>query len=210
MWVPALASALVHPAPKPGSCKPSHFAACVQVDVNAARRSDTMNNPHIRPARVEDAAVIAAGEHEVARAPGLLIARPGEIPESAFRKTIAALAAGSDGRYLVAERDGEVVGHLLLEPLALAARAHVCTLTVVVYPGCQGQGIGRALLAKALDWARSHPRIKKIELTVRADNARALDLYRTFGFVQEGLLRRRVQGSDGVCRVDIAMALFVD
>ena len=168
-----------------------------------------MKDPRIRLARTEDAAAIAAGEHEVARTPGLLNAQPGEIPEEVFRDTIAALAGGDNGLYLVAECDGEPVGHLLLAPLGLASRAHVCTLTVVVYPRQQGLGVGRALMQQAVDWARNNPRIEKIELTVRADNQRAIALYRALGFKDEGLLQGRVKGTDGVVRDDLAMALFV-
>lgn len=162
----------------------------------------------IRPADTGDAATIAATEHEVARTPGLLNARPGEIPESAFRDTIAALRDGKCGIYLVAECNGEVAGHLLLEPLPLAARAHVCTLTIVIHPRWQGRGLGRALLTRGIEWARGNPRIEKIELTVRADNQRAIALYRSLGFKDEGLLRGRVNGTDGMMRDDLAMALF--
>lgn len=164
----------------------------------------------IRSANPDDAAAVAAGEYEVARTPGLLNARPGEIPESAFVDTIRALQDGQHGVYLVAERDGEIVGHVLLAPLSLAARAHVCTLTIVVYPAWQGRGIGRALMQQAITWARQNTRLEKIELTVRADNARAIALYRTWGFEDEGRLRRRVKDEDGICRDDIAMALWVE
>lgn len=164
--------------------------------------------PRIRPARVEDASAIAAGEYAVARTPGLLNARPGEIPERAFRDKVAALADSRRGLYLVAESDSGIVGHLLLDPLPLAGHAHVCILTIVVYPGWQGRGVGRALLEQALAWVRAHPNVSRVELTVRADNARAIALYRALGFREEGRLRNRVTGSDGVCRDDLAMALL--
>ncbi len=165
--------------------------------------------PRIRPAEPSDAAAIAAIEQEVARTPGLLNARPGEIPVSAFRDTIDALRDGKCGIYLVAECERQVIGHLLLQPLPLAARAHVCTLTIVMHPQWQGRGLGRSLLAHGIDWARGNPCIEKIELTVRADNTRAIALYESLGFEREGLLKQRVRGDDGKCRDDIAMALFV-
>ncbi len=168
-----------------------------------------MQTLNIRQAEPDDAAAMAAGEHQAARTPGLLNAAPGEIPESAYRATIAALANGDHGLYAVAQVDDELAAHLLLEPLPLQSRAHVCTLTIVVYPDWQRQGIGKALLRHGIQWARQHPGIEKIELTVRADNAAAITLYRALGFEQEGLLRQRVKGTDGMCRDDIAMALFV-
>jgi ribosomal protein S18 acetylase RimI-like enzyme len=38
----------------------------------------------------------------------------------------------------------------------------------------------------ALDWAESSPILRKINLVVRHDNMRAIELYRRLGFVQEG------------------------
>ena len=42
----------------------------------------------IRTARVADAEVIARGEAETARMPGLLVGRPGEIPLDAYRASL--------------------------------------------------------------------------------------------------------------------------
>lgn len=163
----------------------------------------------IRQAQVRDAAAMASGEREAAQTPGLLNAAPGEIPESAFRDKVETLASGDRGLYAVAEIDDQLVGHILLDPLPLVSRAHVVTLTIVVYPRWQSQGVGKALLAHAIKWAQANPRIRKIELTVRADNTRAIAMYRTSGFEHEGLLRERVKGTDGIVRDDIAMAHFL-
>ena len=51
-----------------------------------------------------------------------------------------------------------------------------------------GRGVGAALLATLLEWARSTGVITKVNLEVRADNARAIALYQRMGFVKEGLL----------------------
>ena len=53
----------------------------------------------------------------------------------------------------------------------------------------QGQGVGSALMAALMDYADRWAAVLRIELTVFADNARAVALYQKFGFVQEGLLR---------------------
>jgi ribosomal protein S18 acetylase RimI-like enzyme len=163
----------------------------------------------IRRARPEDANSVANGEYAAARTPGLLNARPGEVPEQAFLDKITALANKANGLYVVAEDGADIVGHLLLDPLPLAANAHVCTLTVVVYPGWQGRGIGRQLLSHAIAWASAAATVDKIELRVRASNERAVHLYRSLGFEDEGRLRRRVKDDRGICHDDIAMGLFV-
>jgi ribosomal protein S18 acetylase RimI-like enzyme len=47
------------------------------------------------------------------------------------------------------------------------------------------QGIGRALLSQAVDWARAAG-VRKLELHVFPHNEPAIRLYEAFGFVREG------------------------
>jgi RimJ/RimL family protein N-acetyltransferase len=89
--------------------------------------------------------------------------------------------------------------------MRMAGNAHVFQLTIVVHPGFTGLGIGTALMQQMLDWARAHPALSKIELLVRAENLRAVALYRKFGFVEEGRLRRRVQTVGGRFLDDLVM-----
>jgi putative acetyltransferase len=58
-----------------------------------------------------------------------------------------------------------------------------------VHDAWQGRGAGRALLAAALDMADRWLGLTRVELTVYADNLRAIGLYERFGFVREGLHR---------------------
>ncbi len=162
----------------------------------------------IRKATSQDASSIAAGEHATAQTRGLLNAMPGEIPEAEFREKIESLQKAGRGLYAVAEIGQDIAGHVLLDPMPLAANAHVCDLTIVVYPPWQGQGLGKRLLAYAIAWARENPHVEKIELKVRATNTRALALYRSLGFEEEGRLRNRLKERNGYLD-DIAMALFV-
>jgi len=163
---------------------------------------------NIRNATTADASTIANGEHATATTPGLLNALPGEIPESDFVNKIAELSDKREGLYIVADDAEKISGHLLLDPMPLASNSHICSLTIVVYPGNQNQGVGRLLMQHALDWAIASSEIEKIELTVRASNKRALGLYRSMGFVEEGRIRNRVK-VDGKYHDDIAMSLFV-
>lgn len=160
----------------------------------------------IRNAMIEDAAGLVAAEQETAKTPGLLVSRPHELTRAAFEQKIVEL--GSSGRYVVAEKDGKVVGHALLDPMGLQAIAHVFRLTIVVHPGYLGEGIGAALMRDLLDWAEQSPRVGKIELLVRATNARAIRLYSKLGFVEEGRFKNRIRLPGGGYIDDIAMAWF--
>ncbi|WP_161604762.1 GNAT family N-acetyltransferase [Roseiconus nitratireducens] len=165
-----------------------------------------MNDVRIRRARVEDASCLAEAESETAAGQeGLLVARPGEIPVEAYQTKIKALS--ERGLYIVIELDGQPVGHLLLDPLPLAAAGHVVSLTIVVHPKHTGRGYGTALMQNALAWFREQSEIEKIELRVRSTNRRALAFYQSHGFVIEGVLRRRLKLSNAYAD-DICMALF--
>lgn len=164
---------------------------------------------HVRPAREDDAPLLAQAEYDTAaEQEGLLSAKPYEIPVDAFLARIRELR--EPGLYSVLEDEqGRVVGHLLLEPLALAATRHVAQLTIVIHPGHTGRGYGRLLMEHAIRWARSSDVLEKIELRVRSTNPRAIALYESLGFVREGELRNRIKLHQGYAD-DICMALFVD
>ncbi len=75
-------------------------------------------------------------------------------------------------------------------------------------PEWRGRGLGRRLIERALEAARAFP-LARVELAVRADNARAIALYRKVGFEVEGR-RQRAMLVDGVYYDDIIMALLFD
>jgi putative acetyltransferase len=89
---------------------------------------------------------------------------------------------------LCAELDGRVVGHAGLE-VAPPRRAHSASLGISVHDAFHGRGAGSALMAALVDCADRSLGLRRVELTVFVDNARAIALYRRFGFVEEGRSR---------------------
>lgn len=164
----------------------------------------------IRAARLEDARTLAQAERTIAATPGFLASQPVELTDERFAQKIAALGAADNGRYLVAETEGKIIGHGMLDPLPLAALRHVVHLTLVVHPGWQGRGVGRALLERLIEWAKATVAVEKIELHVRSSNQAAQALYRTVGFTEMGRWRRRVKVAPGHYLDDVAMELFVE
>jgi putative acetyltransferase len=95
--------------------------------------------------------------------------------------------AGSGHLPLVAEIGGEVVGTAGVHPVGPALRRrHAMSLGIGVVPEAQGRGVGRALMQAICDYADRWAQVLRLELTVFADNDRAIALYRRFGFVEEG------------------------
>jgi putative acetyltransferase len=163
----------------------------------------------IRSARPEDAALLAEAERAIARVPGRLASQPDEIDDDALRRMIVSLNDQGRGHFLVAERAGAIVGHAFLEPLPLAATAHVVRLAIAVHEGERRRGVGRALMNELLRWARSTSRVEKVELQVRSTNEPAIALYRSLGFVEEGRKTKRLKLAPNEYVDDIYMAMWV-
>jgi len=88
---------------------------------------------------------------------------------------------------------GAFVGHRLVGTAGLhrqgGRRRHVAVLGVGVADDLNGRGIGSALIAALLDAADKWLDLRRIELSVFADNERAIRLYERFGFAREGIMR---------------------
>jgi putative acetyltransferase len=166
----------------------------------------TVSEIALRTAIESDAAALCAAEREIARTPGRLVSAPDEFVEENFVRLLRQL--DGTGTYLVAERDGKIVGHACLPPAApLRALAHVRFLNMVVHEGYAGQGIGRRLLLGLLDAARRNG-VERIELRVRATNTAAINLYRKCGFNEECTSVRRIKLADGSYLDDMSMVWF--
>jgi ribosomal protein S18 acetylase RimI-like enzyme len=86
----------------------------------------------------------------------------------------------------VALAGDEVVGWCDIVPATREGFYHCGHLGMGVLPAWRGQGIGRRLLERTVAWARDSG-LERIELEVYASNAPAILLYRSSGFVTEGV-----------------------
>ncbi|WP_448651201.1 GNAT family N-acetyltransferase [Pseudomonas fluorescens] len=90
---------------------------------------------------------------------------------------------------LVAVHAGEVIGQIGLEQTLRVRRSHVGSFGMGVATAWQGKGVGSKLLTATLDVADNWMNLRRVELTVYADNEAAQNLYRKFGFEVEGRMR---------------------
>ena len=142
----------------------------------------------IRPVQPDDAAAIAAFMSDPQVFAGLL--QPPYATEAAWRERLAAPRGGSNDLSLVAVADGHAVASAgLYAGPTHVRRRHVSVLGISVAAGFQGHGLGHALMQALTDYADQWGQILRIELTVFADNLRAIALYERFGFEREGLHR---------------------
>lgn len=120
-----------------------------------------------------------------------LAAVPGERSPLEERISLAQLISGG-GLCIVAEVDGEVCAQLAVVRPYGSYQAHLGEVSVTVTAELRERGVGSALLATAVDWARAVG-IAKLWLAVFPDNERAIAIYRRAGFVEEGRQRDQVR-----------------
>jgi putative acetyltransferase len=88
---------------------------------------------------------------------------------------------------LVAVAGERVIGHLTATREEGSVTRHVATLGMAVATDWRGRGVGSALMAEVIRWARAVG-VEKLALSVYPGNQAALALYRKFGFREEGRL----------------------
>jgi len=108
------------------------------------------------------------------------------MPRSAFTKVLEALIASK--AFFVVEYNGRVQG--FYKAIRQEGRAsHVAYLgTFAVAPEAHGTGLAKAILEEAMARLQAEG-VTRVELTLEADNPRALQFYRKLGFVLEGTMR---------------------
>lgn len=108
-------------------------------------------------------------------------------PIEGLREFVARNIA-NDAPHFVALDAGQVVGWCDIVSPAIGPLEHRGTLGMGVLASHRGSGLGRRLLNTAIAKAESKG-VTRIELEVRADNARAIALYDALGFEQESIRR---------------------
>ena len=160
-----------------------------------------------RPVRLEDAGKLLAFKKQIYDESPFLSRSSEEYAvdikgEQASIETI--LATENALTYLAIEND-EIVGCLNIRPYGLSRQKHAASIGVSVKKDYWAQGIGRALMKKAISFFEASA-LHRLELTVVKDNVRAVDLYKSLGFKEEGLLKD-LQQVDGEYYDVVAMAM---
>jgi RimJ/RimL family protein N-acetyltransferase len=93
---------------------------------------------------------------------------------------------------LIAKIDHNIVGHLFLQRSKVERIKHVGELSLSVLKQYWGNSIGLRMIYDAIEWAKQKE-IAKLQLQVRCDNERAINLYKKIGFMEEGIIRRAIK-----------------
>jgi RimJ/RimL family protein N-acetyltransferase len=94
---------------------------------------------------------------------------------------------------LIAEIKSEIIGMLFFISNPKKKTSHTGEFGVSIHPHFQGCGIGRILIELLLSWAKENRQIEKVYLSVLHTNQKAIRLYKSLGFMEEGRLIKAVK-----------------
>lgn len=126
-----------------------------------------------------------------------------------FEKLIYEDSIAEKTIFLVAEVEGKIVGFARLEGSKLSRFRHKAEFGICISKEYWGRGIGKVLLENILIWADT-VEIEKISLTVVQPNTKATQLYKRYGFVEEGLLIKDRIHKDGNYYNTVIMGRLAD
>lgn len=143
----------------------------------------------LRCAKDEDAAQLSKLRVEIDGETENLDRESGEgfLSKEDFENIIYVDSIAERNIFLVAEVDGKIIGFARVEGNKLSRFRHKAEFGICILKEYWGYGIGTVLLENILMWADSAG-IKKVSLTVVETNVKAIELYRKYDFVEEGLL----------------------
>ena len=171
----------------------------MQTSTNPPRSPDD-RDPGRRAVRIAEGLTLRRPRPEDARAHAELMGHPGVQPsllqlpytsELLWQERFSKAPDTNTGELQLLAFDGErLVGSAGLHPVGpQVRRRHAMMLGIGVHPDAHGRGVGAALMDALMRQADDWLAVLRIELTVFADNARAIRLYERFGFEHEGRLR---------------------
>ena len=133
---------------------------------------------------------------------GVHIAAEAPIDRQAKRGVYASMINATDAAIFVADMSGRIVGMVGISGTGVAE------LGMYVATDLRRRGVGSALLEAAIAWAKEHGAYK-ISLDVWPHNEAARNLYRKYGFLEEGLLRKHYRRRNGELWDAVLMGLVL-
>lgn len=94
---------------------------------------------------------------------------------------------------IIANMEGQRIGYLILAGLT---NANSCIELIRINIGMKGNGYGRKSIKLLQEYLFNHLQVHRLWLDVKTNNHRALNLYHSTGFIEEGILRECIKTGD--------------
>ncbi|EAQ65298.1 acetyltransferase, putative [Marinomonas sp. MED121] len=148
----------------------------------------------IRNAKVADAKAILLLTKQLAKESRFMLHEPGEQDLSMQQQeAILADFTGSKSKvFLLLELDQKIVGFCVGIGSSARRNQHNLYCVMGIQTAFTGKGLGRELLNSLELWASQYG-FTRLELTVMAHNHKAIKLYLSHGFEQEGIKRQSLK-----------------
>lgn len=142
----------------------------------------------IQQARPEDAEELLALMRQMGGESDNLTFGPDGLPFTVEQEQdyLRAMAENPTSAFFVARLDGRIVGDASVRGMTAARMCHRGEIGISVCKDCWGRGVGSRLMEAVIDFAKNRAGLEILSLEVRADNTRALSLYRKYGFEEIG------------------------
>lgn len=132
-------------------------------------------------------------------------ARAGGFLSGSTREEHEAALASPENEYWIVEEDGTPVAELILRSVNSRQQNVELQRIIVTRPE---RGIGREIMRWALDRCFREHGAHRVWLDTFPENTRAQHVYRSLGFIEDGLLREAVRWTDGTRRSLIMFSIL--
>ncbi len=163
----------------------------------------------LRRAVKEDAAKMIEYMNTIETESSFLTFEPGELNLTVKKQEAVIQNNLMEGKlFIIALVGNKIVGNLSFASGHKIRSRHAGEFGITVMKAYWNNGVASEMIAYMIEWAKASNVIKKINLKVRTDNPRAINLYTKFNFKCEGVITRNFY-IDGVFYDSLEMGLLL-
>lgn len=118
------------------------------------------------------------------------------LSENQQRIFIKAMRERHNSLFIIGTINNKIAGYLTFTTMQKGKLMHRGDMGIAVLKEYWGIGMGSALIDHLMKWVVQSGEVGKIELQVRVDNHRAVELYKKWGFEIEGIIKRGMKVND--------------
>ncbi len=145
---------------------------------------------NIKPANINDAENLCSLFLKLDEETDFMLLEAGERKTSVEQQRVILeqFSSSNTGVFLIAEDEetANIVGSVIGQAGSVNRNKHCITLVIGILRAYSGKGLGKALIERHISWSKAH-HFHRIELTVMRHNERAIRLYKSCGFEEEGI-----------------------